>query len=143
MKNFVTKNLVWRGMFMPNFGVSTTILNPVDIFCRCYKLNFGLLQGQVKSYHFYEIIEVKRQYFYFCIYFLEQLAGNDIGQPSWILVLIYYYLINGIGLDWNLNNSFWLQHIPNAAVNKINIRFLAHNALSDQRKLDLTVLLIA
>ena len=54
LKYFITKNLVWRGMLIPNFGVSTTILNPIDIPCRWYKLNFWLLQGQVKSYHFYE-----------------------------------------------------------------------------------------
>ena len=36
---------------IPNFGVSTAILNPVGIFSRwCY---FGLLQGQVKSRHFF------------------------------------------------------------------------------------------
>ena len=41
-----------EGMLIPNFGVST-ILNQVDIFGRWQILNFGLLQGQVKSYHFY------------------------------------------------------------------------------------------
>ena len=53
-EKFFRKNVVWRGMLVLNFGVSTTILNPVHIFCRWYKLNFGLLQGQVKFYHFYE-----------------------------------------------------------------------------------------
>ena len=57
-------------MPIPNFSVSRTILNPSDIFRNWYKLNFGLLQGQVKSCHFYEIIEVKRQYFYFLYIFL-------------------------------------------------------------------------
>ena len=36
-----------------------------------YKLNFGLLQGKVKSHHFSERIKVKRQYFYFLYTFLE------------------------------------------------------------------------
>ena len=57
-------------MPIPNFGVSRTILNPFDIFCRWYKLNFELLQGQVKSHHFDEKIEAKRQYFYFLYIFL-------------------------------------------------------------------------
>ena len=42
-----------------------------------------------------------------------------------------------------MNNSFWIQNIPNIATNNINIWFLTHNALSDQGKLDLIVLLIA
>ena len=62
LKYFISKNLVWRGMLIPNFGVSTTILSPIDIFCRWYKLNFGLLQGEVKLYHFYEWIEAKRHF---------------------------------------------------------------------------------
>ena len=32
LKYFISKNLVWRGMLIPNFGVSTTILKPVDFF---------------------------------------------------------------------------------------------------------------
>ena len=51
-----------------NFRVSTAILNPVGIFCSwCY---FGLLQGQVKSRHFFERIEAKTKYFYFLYIFL-------------------------------------------------------------------------
>ena len=69
LEYFVSKNLVRRGMPITNFGVSTTILNQVDIFCWWYKLNFGLLQGQVKSYHFHEKIEAKK-YFYFLYVFL-------------------------------------------------------------------------
>ena len=49
----------------------------------------------------------------------------------------------GIGLDWHLNNSFWIQNISNVATSNINIWFLTHIALSDQRKLDLIVLLTA
>ena len=52
---------------IPSFGVSMAILNPVGIFCRwCY---FGLLQGQVKSCHFFERIEAKRKCFYFLYIF--------------------------------------------------------------------------
>ena len=39
-----------------DFGVSTTILNPVDIFCRWYKLNIGFLRGHVKLRHITEIL---------------------------------------------------------------------------------------
>ena len=63
-------------MPITNSGVSTIILNSVDIFCRWYKLNFRLLQGQVKSYDFYERIEAKRQYFYFLYIFLETIGGK-------------------------------------------------------------------
>ena len=61
-------------MPIPNFGVSTTISNPVNIFCKWYKLNFGLTQGQVKLYHFYERIEAKRQYIYFLYIFLGEIG---------------------------------------------------------------------
>ena len=71
------------------------------------------------------------------------MTGSDIGQSFWILIWIHYYLLNGTGLDWHLNNSFWIQNIPNVATNNFEIWFLTHNVLSDQGKLDLIVLLIA
>ena len=79
-------------------GVSTTILNPVDIFCRWYKLNFGLLQDQVKSCHFAERIEAKRQYFYFLYIFLGITGWKRRWTTFWIQICIYYYLLNGTGL---------------------------------------------
>ena len=54
-------------MPIPNFGVSTTILDPVD---RWSKLNFGLLQGNVKLHHFSARVEARRQQFYFLYIFL-------------------------------------------------------------------------
>ena len=51
---------------IPDFGVSTTILNPVDIFRRWYKFKFGLLRGHVESRHF----AARRQHFYFLYVFL-------------------------------------------------------------------------
>ena len=94
--------------------------------------------SQVKSYHFHKKIETKKKYFYFLYIFLGLMAGNDIEQPFWILIRTHYYLLNGIGLDWHLNNSFWIQNIPNVPTNNINIWFLTHNSLSDQSKLDVT-----
>ena len=61
-------------------------------------------------------------FFTFCTNLLKQLTGSDIGH---------------------LNNSVWIQNISNIATNNINIWFLIHNALCDQEKLDLIVLLIA
>ena len=43
-------------IYIPDFGVSTAILNPVDIFRRWFKLNFGLLRGHVKSPHITAIL---------------------------------------------------------------------------------------
>ena len=54
--------LVWKTI--PNFGVSTVILNPLDIFRRWWKLNFGPMKGQVKSRHFSEGIVESRQYLF-------------------------------------------------------------------------------
>ena len=39
---------------MPDFGVATAILYPVDVFHRRCKLNFRLVRDQVKSRHFSE-----------------------------------------------------------------------------------------
>ena len=41
---------------IPDFGVSTVILNPAEIFRRWCKLNIGLLRGHVKSRHFTAIL---------------------------------------------------------------------------------------
>ena len=41
---------------IPDFGVSTAILNPTEIFRKWYKLNFGLARGYVKSRYFTAIL---------------------------------------------------------------------------------------
>ena len=89
-------------MPIPNFGVSRTILNPFDIFCRLYKLNFGLLQGQVKSYHFDERIEAKRQYFYFSYIFL-----GIIGWKGHWATLLGTDLDSLLPFKWN-----WIRLTP-------------------------------
>ena len=54
---------------IPDFRVSTAILNTAEIFRSWYKLNFGFLQSHVKSRHFHchvtERIDAKRQNFHF------------------------------------------------------------------------------
>ena len=77
-------------------------------------------------YKFLEIIDWKRHW--------TTILDTDLGS------LLPF---NGIGLDWHLNNSFWIENIPNVTTNNINIWFLTHNVLSDQRKLDLIALLTA
>ena len=66
------------GLLKPDFRVSTAILNPVDIFRRWCKLNFGLSWGHVKSRHITAIL-LKGQAqgdnsftFYTFLLFLEQ-----------------------------------------------------------------------
>ena len=71
-------------MLIPYFEVSTTILKPVDFICRWYKLNFGLLQGQVILYHFYELIEAKRQFF---LNFLSKFLGIIDWKRHWTTIL--------------------------------------------------------
>ena len=46
------------------------ILNLMDIFRGRCKLNFGIVQGQVKSRHFSEWIGVNRQHFHVLYKFL-------------------------------------------------------------------------
>ena len=92
----------YPSMLIPNFGVSTTIFIPVNIFCRWYKLNFGLLQDQVKSYHFYERIEAKRQYFYFLYIFLGEIGW----KRHWAALL-------DIDLDSLLSSKWhWIRLTP-------------------------------
>ena len=43
-------------VLIPDFGVSTPILNHAEIFRRWCKLNFGLLRGHVTSRHFSAIL---------------------------------------------------------------------------------------
>ena len=51
--NFTTKSAI------PDLGVSTAILNPVDIFCRWYKLNFGPLRDHVKLRHITAVLLIE------------------------------------------------------------------------------------
>ena len=60
---------------LPDFGDSTAILNPVDLFRRWCKVNFGLLRGHVKSRYFAAILlkgsTQGDNIFAFYTYFLE------------------------------------------------------------------------
>ena len=105
---------------IPDSGVSTAILNATDISRRWCKLNFGPQRGQVKSRHFPEQIDTKGQYFYF-LYKCPGIIGRKrLGRPFRIMTLIYYYLLNGIILDLDLNNSCWIRKKPNFGTNIIN-----------------------
>ena len=109
-----------------NFGVSTTILNTVDFSRSWCKLNFGPLREQVKSHNFPERIDTRRHYFYFLYKFIRIIGRKRLRKPFNIMIWIYYYLLNGIKLALDLDNSCWIQIIPNFATNKINIWFFTH-----------------
>ena len=79
------------------------------------------MQGQVKSRHFPEIIDARKQYFDFLDKFLGIIGRERVGEPFWVMIWIYYYLLNGIRLDLDLDNSCWLRKIPNFVTNKIEI----------------------
>ena len=68
---------------IPNFGVGTAILNTTDLSRRCCKLNFGPLQGHVKSCYFPEKIDARKQYFYSFI----QISWNNWQEITWITLL--------------------------------------------------------
>ena len=103
----------------PSFGVSTTILNIKYLISRKWcKLNFGPLRDQVKSYHFPKRIDAGSQYLY---KYLAIIDRKRLGQPFWIMIWIYYYLLKGIRLDLDLDKSCWIRKIPNLATNNINI----------------------
>ena len=93
---------------IPNFRVNTDILNIIDIFYRWCKLNLGLLRGHVKSCHFPERIDTRRQYLWFFYKFLGIIGRKWLGQPFRIMNWVYYYLLNRIRLDLDLDNSCWI-----------------------------------
>ena len=68
---------------IPDFGVSTAILNTTDISRRWCKLNFGILQSHIKSLHSSEKINAKRQYFFFFI----QISWNNWQGTTWTILL--------------------------------------------------------
>ena len=102
-----------------DFGVSTVILNIIEISYRSWKLNFVPLRDQVKSRHLTEKIDARRQYFNSLCKSLKIIDRKRHGKPSWIMIWIYYYLLNGIILGLHLDNSCYIRKIPNIV--KINI----------------------
>ena len=68
---------------IPDFGVSTAILDTIDISRRWCKLNFGLLRGHVKSCYLPERIDASRQYFYYFI----QIFWNNWQEITWTTLL--------------------------------------------------------
>ena len=81
------------------------ILDTTDIFRTLCKLNFGSVQGHVKSHHISERIDARRQHFYFLYKFLGIIDRKRLSQPFWIIIWVYFYLLNGIILDLDLDNS--------------------------------------
>ena len=47
------------------------------------------------------------------------ISRKRLGHSLWIMIWIYYYLLNGIILDLQLDNSCWIRKKPNIANNKL------------------------
>ena len=109
------QNILINVSLIPDLGVSTAILNTIDISRRCCKLNFGPLQGQVKARNFPERIDARRNCLYFPHKFIGAIGRKRLGQAFWIMIWIYYYLFNKITLDLDLENSNWIRKRPNFA----------------------------
>ena len=129
---------------MPDFGVSTAILNPLDIFRRWCKLNFRPMRDQVKSRHFSEQTGARRPHFHFLYKYIGIISCKQLGQLFWKLIWIYCYLLNRIGLDLELHNSNLVQkYLTDIATNNSNVWFFKRHTLSDIEKLILIVFQIA
>ena len=98
---------------IPNFGVSTAILNPQDVFRRWCKLRFRPMRDQVKSHHFSEQIGARRSYFHFLYKFIGIISYKQLRQLYRKLIWIHCHLLNGIGLYLDLHNSSLVQKILN------------------------------
>ena len=108
---------------IPDFGVSTAILHTTDISRRLCKLNFGSLRGHVKLHHFFEGRDASIQHFYFLCKFLGIIGRKRLRQPFWIITSVYYYLLSGIILDLDLDNSSWIRTIPIFTTSNITFVF--------------------
>ena len=138
----ICANLKWT-YSIPDFGVSTAIVNIIDIFHRRCKLNFGPLRGQVKSRHFPERINAWRQYFYFLYKFLGIVGRNRRGQHFWMMIRIYYYLLNGIRLDLDLDNSLvGYEKQVTLLRTTFTFCFFTHHTYSDLEKSNLLHLMV-
>ena len=76
-------SFLYNSCHISNFGVTTAILNAIVISPRCCKLNFGSLWNHIKSCHFPELIDVRRQYFHFFI----QIIWNHWQESLWKTLL--------------------------------------------------------
>ena len=70
-------------------------------------------RNQVKSRHFPEKIQARRQHF----------GKKRIGKPFRTVIWIYYYLLNKIKLDYLDLDKFLDTKIPGFVTNNINIWF--------------------
>ena len=52
--------------------------------------------------------------------FIGIIDRKTLGQSFWIMIWIYYYLLNVIRLKLGLDNSCWTRKIPNFATNNIS-----------------------
>ena len=86
-----------------DFGISMTIVNTIVISCSHCQLNFRTLQDKVKSPHFPERKDARRQYFYFLYKYLAIIGMKQLGQAFWTMIWIYY-LLNRVRLNLNLDN---------------------------------------
>ena len=97
---------------MLDYGVTTAILNTIDIFRSLCKLNFGPSQCHVKSCHFPQRRDARRQYFYFLHKFLGKVVTKRLEERFWIMIWVYHYFLIGIRLDLDLDNSCWIRITP-------------------------------
>ena len=116
---------------IPYFGGQHGHVKYDRFFRRWCKLNVEPFRGQVKSRHFSERKDTRRQYFYFSYRFFGIIDAEQLGQPFQILTWIYYYLLNGTGLGLDLDNSCWIRKIPKFTTSNINIWFFTHQTQSD------------
>ena len=126
---------------IPDFGVSTVILDTTNISRSWSSWTLDCCEAMLNP-----IISLKGEtwvdnIFTFLIKFLEIIDRKELGQPFWIMILVYYYLLNGIRLESSLDSSCWIQKIPNLTTNNINIWFFTHRAFDPGKSNLLKVIL--
>ena len=65
---------------IPDFGGSTAILDPLDVFRRWCKLSFRPMRDQVKSRNFSELMGAQKPYFHFLYKFIGIISYKQLGN---------------------------------------------------------------
>ena len=104
---------------IPNFGVSTAILNTIYISLGGASWTLDLCEARLKN-----AISLKNRG-EGTIFLLSIIDRKRLGRSFWIMICIYYYSLNRISLDLDLVNSYWIRKIPNFATK--NIWFFTHH----------------
>ena len=119
--------------FRPDFGVSTTILNTTT--CRWCKLTLDLCEAILNMPFPWEDRGEEAIFLIFFYKLLGIIGKKRLGQDFWVMIWVYYYLLNGIRLDLGLDDAFWIWKCLTLLQATFKFRYLhtKHSLTSENR----------